>query len=197
MIAETQIQAFLELEKREPGLWALAQGENSLLIKNRLLEEGRGALVELTRAIPVPDKDVPLNDILEFRLKRRDDLLRLRHEIDSLFTAVNDAADKQFELRRRIAQIDTACADILKIAKESALRFRLSDFKASFEIKPISAIAALVGWQVGVAHEMPIVSAAIAGAAASFKIKKDFGVHGIKLRASPYRYVYHFHNDIF
>ena len=36
-----QVQAFIDLEEREPGLWALAQGESSLLIKNRVLEEGQ------------------------------------------------------------------------------------------------------------------------------------------------------------
>jgi len=35
-IAKGQIQAFLDLERSEPGVWALAQGENSFLLKDGL-----------------------------------------------------------------------------------------------------------------------------------------------------------------
>jgi hypothetical protein len=197
--AQTQIQAFLELERCEPGLWALAQGENSLLLRHRVLEVGRGALVELNRAIPVPDKDVPLNDILEFRQKRRDELLHLRDEIDALFIALNDAADKNFELHRRIQQIDTACADLLKVSKELGFPFRISDLKASFELRPFAALAAgAVGWALGTTWDMPIMSSALGAAMTSkLRVDMDFGMRGIKTRSNPYRYVYRFHTDLF
>ena len=77
-IARGQIQAYQELERSEPGVWALAQGENSLLLKDGLADEGKGTLVELHRAIPVPKQDVPLAEILEFRQRRRDELVLLR-----------------------------------------------------------------------------------------------------------------------
>ena len=193
-----QVQAFIDLEEREPGLWALAQGENSLLIKNSVLEEGRGALVELTRAIPVPNRDVPLNDILTFRAKRRDELLRLRHEIESFFAAVNNATDPQFELRRHITQIDTACADILKVGREWRLPLRLADLKASFELRPFAAlVAGAGGWKWGEEYEMPAITAALGVMAASLKINQDFGMRRATLRSSPYRYVYQFHTELF
>ena len=193
-----QVQAFIDLEEREPGLWALAQGESSLSIKNRVLEEGRGALVELVRAIPVPNRDVPLNDILEFRAKRRDELLRLRQEIESFFAAVNNASDKQFELQRHITQIDTACADILKVGREWRLPLRLADLKASFELRPFAAlVAGAGGWKWGEEYEMPAIAAALGVMAASLKINQDFGMRRATLRSSPYRYVYRFHAEVF
>ena len=90
-IANSQIQAFIDLEDREPGLWSLAQGENSLFLKDRILEPDAGAFLELTRAIPIPDKDVPLNDVLEFKERRVDEMRRLRTELDTFVTAVNQA----------------------------------------------------------------------------------------------------------
>jgi Family of unknown function (DUF6236) len=198
IVAYSQVHAFLEIEQREPGLWVLAQGENSLLLKNRVLEVGRGALIELHRAIPIPDKDVPLSDILEFKAKRSDDLQNLQQEIDSFFTSVNNAADKEFELRRHIKQIDAACADLLKVAKESIIRFRLSDLRASFELRPFAAIVAGAGgWRWGAEYEMPLVGAALGAAAASLKLSRDFGMRGLKVRSSPYRYVYRFHTELF
>jgi hypothetical protein len=106
VIPAIQIRAFLDLDQQEPGRWALAQGLNSVLIKGLSLEAGRGAMVELYRAIPVPTREVPLNDILEFRVKRRDELVALRDEIDSLFVAISSANDKTLELQRHVARID-------------------------------------------------------------------------------------------
>jgi hypothetical protein len=43
-IAKGQIQAFQDLERAEPGVWALAQGESSFLWKDGLIEKDTGAL---------------------------------------------------------------------------------------------------------------------------------------------------------
>jgi hypothetical protein len=199
VVAEAHMQAFLNLEKREPGLWALAQGENSFLLKDRnVLEVGRGALVELNRAIPVPDKDVPLEDILDFKVKRYAELMRLRYEIDSLFRDVDNAADKQFELKRHIQQIEIACSDLIKLGREWGFPFRLTDLRSSFELRPFAALAAGAGgWQWGAEYDMPMIGALLGVAAATFKINNDFGMRGVRLRATPYRYVYQFHSELF
>ena len=93
-VLKGQIQAFLDLNRREPGAWALAQGENSLLLRDGLVMEGNGALVELHRAIPIPKHDVPLAEILEFRLKRRDELLLLRQQLESFVFEIESSSDR-------------------------------------------------------------------------------------------------------
>jgi hypothetical protein len=196
-MSQSYVEAFIDFDKREPGVWSLAQGENSLLIKRRIIG-GDGGLVELYRAIPVPDKDVPLNEILEFKEKRNDELQLLRAEIDGFLAALNAADDKDAALAKRIAQIDAACANALKAGKEWRFPVRLSNLKASFELRPFNTIAAgLVGWQAGVLYGMPLASALLAGAGASFKISADLGTPSIRPRQGPYRYVYQFHREVF
>jgi hypothetical protein len=197
-IARGQIQAFIDLDQREPGLWSLAQGENSLLLKEQMIHEGSGASVELHRAIPVPDHDVPLNDILEFRRKRYDELQLLRNELDTFAAAVNAAEDKAAELAKHIASADVACADAIKVAKEWHCPVRLSNFKASIDLRPFSSVAAaFVGWTAGAEYGLPLVTALLFGAGASLKIGGDFGVQRIRPRPGPYRYVAQFHQDVF
>src|SRR5574341_700437 len=41
--------------------------------------------IELFRALPVPSQDVPIAEILEFKRKRWDELLRFRHAMDGLY----------------------------------------------------------------------------------------------------------------
>ncbi|WOJ90703.1 DUF6236 family protein [Methylocapsa polymorpha] len=204
-IATTQISAFKDLDKKEPGKWALAQGENSLLVRDRVLDEGRGALVELHRAIPVPDKDVPLNEILEFKAKRNDELQLLRTEIDALFATLDTADDKAGELSNHIVRIDAACANVLKIGKEWRCPVRLSNVKASVEVRPfVTAFGGIAAYELATHHALPASAAILAGLAGAasgtapaLKLSADFGWRGLRPRPEPYRYVYHFYSEVF
>ncbi|MGQ9371472.1 DUF6236 family protein [Azospirillum sp. ST 5-10] len=214
-VGQAHIQAYSNLEKATPGGWALAQGVNSILQSSLNFQEGRGMLVELLRAIPVPDKDVPLEEILEFKRNRRSELLALRDTIDGFYSRIVSSEDKDFELQRTIGKIDAACADLLKVAKESRLSFRLSSLNASFETTlfgPIGAAisgAAVGEWMKGSALEqaisgsivaqvpLPISLAVLGVATSSIKISRDIGQGRKHIKNNPYRYVYSFHKEVF
>ncbi|MGC2047537.1 MAG: DUF6236 family protein, partial [Gallionella sp.] len=144
-IAKGQIQAYQDLERTEPGVWALAQGENSFLFNEGLVEEGKGALVELHRAIPIPRHDVPLAEILEFRERRRDELFLLRHQLESFVSEIEGSADKTFALHKSIAELDHACSNLLAVGKEWQFPVYLSNIKASFSLTPEKFLLAIAG----------------------------------------------------
>lgn len=204
-MSETQIAAFRWLEESEPGKWAISQGVNSLLLNTGDLEVGNGAFVELYRAIPIPDRDVPLNDILEFKEKRRDEVCLLRNEIDNLFHKLDRANDGTAELAKQVAKIDKACADAIRVGKEWQFPVRLSNIKASFELRPFATIAgAIAGYAGAGALNLPASTALLAslGGAASatapaLKIAGDFGWRGLRPRQGPYRYVSQISNELF
>ena len=197
-LVQSQIQAFLERDQLEPGLWSISQGETSLLLKDGFIQEGNGAFVELHRAIPVPDKDVPLDDILEFRRRRYDELLLLRDKMDNFVAAINVSSDREIDIAKHAAKIDLACADALRIGKEWRLPMRLSNVKMSIDLRPFNTVAAaMVAWQAGKDFGMPLSSAIIAGASASIKFGADFGMQRVRPRQGPYRYVSRFHQEVF
>jgi hypothetical protein len=188
---------FNDLDALEPGVWALSQGKNSLLIRDGFLIEGRGALVELHRAIPVPMHNVPLAEILEFKQRRRDELLALRQEIDTFYSGLQSSGDRDFDLQRLVAKIDGACVDLLKVSRERGLSLGLADLKASFDLDAEKMIKwAALGEAVGLSHSLPLMGGAIGGMAATLKIGKDFGVASKAFRSHPYRYVYHVHKEL-
>jgi hypothetical protein len=206
IIARMQIQAFADLDAREPGQWSLAQGENSLFLHDELLELDAGALLELQRAIPVPDKDVPLNEVLEFKRRRNDELQRLRAELDGFIAAINQAEDKEAELQKHIATIDAVCADVLRVGHEWQFPVRLINLKTSFDLRPFApALAGVNAYSLGTTHGLAasaailagIGAAAVATAPAALKLTGDFGWRGLKRRLGPYRYVFQFHNELF
>jgi hypothetical protein len=159
-IALGQARAFVDLDRQEPGVWSLSRGENSLLVKERIIEDGNGAFVELHRAIPVPDKDVPLNEILEFRRKRYDELQCLREELDTFVAAIDRSDDKAGESEKHGRSVDAACANAIKVGSEWSFPVRLSNLKASIDLRPFNSIAdAVVVWSSGLTYGLPLTSA--------------------------------------
>ncbi|MHB1618728.1 MAG: DUF6236 family protein [Sulfuricella sp.] len=198
-IARGQIQAYQDLERTEPGVWALAQGESSFLLKEGLADEGKGALVELHRAIPVPKHDVPLAEILEFRQRRRDELVQLRHRLESFVSEIESAGDKTLALQKRVTELDEACSNLLAVGKEWQFPVYLSDFKASFNLTPEKILPAVAGgWKMGEPYGLTAATAvaATAGAISTLQIKGDYGLRTIRRSTSPYRYAYLIHQEL-
>lgn len=79
--------------------------------------------------LPVPNMDVPIQDILEFKERRSDELRRLRGEIDDLEVRLQSAKDSveikgiwiEFEDR-----LESNVADLNKVMKECRWKIRPS-----------------------------------------------------------------------
>ena len=197
---EGQIQAYKDLDHAEPGIWALAQGENSLLSKDGFAEKGIGALVELHRAIPIPKKDVPLAEVLEFRSRRKDELILLRHQLESFMSEIEESADRPSALKKRISELDLACADLLAVGKEWQFPVYLSSFKASFSLSPTKLLPALAkGWELCESYGLIAAATAAAafGAGSTLEVKADYGLRAAKRPMSPYRYAFLAHKELF
>jgi hypothetical protein len=200
-LVRAQIETLLVLDKQEPGAWALSHGENSILVSGGTLTQGHGVALELYRAIPVPDKDVPLNEVLEFRLKRYEELHSLRLEIDELVKTINLSEEPTAELEKCLQRIDQKCAAAIRVGSEWQFPVRLSNLKTSFDLKPFSVVRdGLVAFLGATAlGATSAVVAGLTGAAAlvSVKITGDFGWQGLTARDNPYRYVSQFHKELF
>ena len=165
----------------------------------------KGLGLELIEAIPLPDKDVPLNEILEFKLKRNDEFVALRTELDSIGSALNSAENSASELQRAVGHIDKACADALRVCGEWQFPVRLSNQKMALDLKPFEILAGGVAG-VFIASALPMsttqivlggLGGAVAGAKSAFKITGDIGLQSIRRRRSPFAYVAHAHKELF
>lgn len=201
VIAQSQIQAFMDLDKREPGVWAFAQGEKSLLLRNKAFIEKPGTLaVDLNRAIPIPSTDVPLAEILEFKQKRKDELINLRLHLDSIEGSIGSSDTPDNELERKIKEIDEACADLLKVSSEWQSPVVLSDLKISISIDPIKAAAYIkTGWEKGqqLNATAAFVGAIGGGLISMLSIKYDvMKFRSLRRPDSPYRYAYNLNKEL-
>lgn len=186
LFSEAHVRAFLELDNREPGKWALAQGSDSFLLNSKIGVPDRGLTVTLHRAIPVPDKEVALQDVLLFRDRRRAELLNLRQKMDSYYGDLLNSADKSFFIRKYSDDIADACKECISGAR-GIIPFRFSDLSISFDLGRAAAFAAgslMLG-------KFSLDEGAILGISLGISIGRK------NTTTKPFRYVSSFHNEVF
>ena len=206
-LIQAYINAFNDLNSKNPGCWSVAYGEKSLQIPDWLVDKNNKSQIEIYRAIPVPDKDVHLNDVLEFRLRRRDELGVLRTELDSLVSALTQSSgNHKSVLASQIDAIDIACANAIRVSKEWQFPVRLSSFKCSFEVRPFEiALGAITGFSLAEAMGLPKTTSVVSAAGgalytmrSALKLSADsVTLRGLRPQRGPYDYVTRFHQELF
>lgn len=165
---EAQFAVVDHLRRYEPGTdWRIHQLENNnLLPKDRILgmPEKETIKLELLGLLPVPQGNVPLHDILEFKKRRHPELEALHSYCDDLYLEVLNSADPDLQRARNFCKLKKAIEDLDKINNQgwqSPIKFNL-DISSEFDISNIRAgYAALLG---STQSPMPLTTAIIGGA---------------------------------
>jgi hypothetical protein len=84
--------------------------------------EGNIIELELYQVLPVPSSDVPLDEVLQFKLKRQDELTRFRHAMDKLILELGKAEDKVRALEYGKAELEIALADLHRLLDETKIK---------------------------------------------------------------------------
>lgn len=188
--------AFLEADSVKRGAWALANDLSSMLEETaEPSPPNRGLLVSLFNCIPVPDETVPLPEVLEFKEKRRDQLIELRAEVESLYRDIRGDSDQALLAAKE--RLDSACADAIRVARESRLRFRLSAVKVGFTL-PMGAVIGdlLVKGLLSQPITMPAIDALLVGATGALACSWDIVPRAVQPRNEPYRYIASMHREL-
>jgi hypothetical protein len=192
--------AFEELESKEPGLWAMSLGESSLNIVDAPshLKQGRGMSVELSRAIPVPDRNVPLAEVLEFKRRRIDEVARAVIALDSLFQKVVNSEDQAHQFNLAIREIDQSCTDLLKVARETEHAFRLSNWRIGYSMNPGNiGSGAVTGFAVGSIFGLPGVGALVGGMASTMTVEPVQSPVSRTVPPHPFAVAVHMEQEMF
>lgn len=194
LLLQSQINAFNDLNTREPGQWALSMGEGStVLLDDDTFTPERGILLKLNNSIPVPDRDVPLNDILEFKQKRRDELTYLRLELDKLYDRIINSQDSEHALNSALTQINCACEDAIKVAKESSIPFKMSSWNLNISIDPMSIFSGVTAAAAALTSGVPIGGSLLT--AASVSMATSVGIKQKTNSNKPFNYVTSIHKE--
>ena len=148
--------------------------------------------MRLHQAIPVPDKEVSLQDILEFRVKHMPELRALRHHLEEIYQKIIRAGDGELALNTQIGKLEDAIADYIQISKESRLPFRNTDWAASLNV-PGAVITGLTT----LTSSLDIVSSLLAIAGASIAIGPSVSLKRHKPGPTPFQYISSYRDRIF
>jgi hypothetical protein len=197
MLVRAANLTFDALEQRSPGQWALATGVNSIQVLAERSQPDEGAAVCLYNLLPVPDHDVPLTEVLEFKQRRRSELLRLRQEMDRVFALISEAEDPDSARQLEMTALDKAAADALKVGLEAKFPLRLTDWKVKLNLSRgvTWATGAFIGAQVAL-PALSAVLAGVTGAAALFDVSATAGWRG-KPQPGPFDYLLQCHKELF
>jgi hypothetical protein len=197
-----QTQALIQAEADAPGIWSIGEGANSISISDRGMVPRQGTCIELINAIPLPADTVPLAEILDFKTRRRPELLAFRSYLEEMTQEINVATDSVDALSRKLKELDLACADLFKTTKEWQFPLYLADLKVSTNTDFAKSIeVGTKAWgqldKIGMNATGKVVGAALAGISSLCTVKPDFKFQKIKRPTSPYKYLYLAQRELF
>lgn len=189
---EARSKAFEELEEKAPGSWALASGPGAW--DGPEDREGRALQVKLVNALPIPNVDVPLDDILSFRDKRRDQREALMSHINETYQSVLDAPDRPLAEHDALERLARSAREQLDVVEEAKFPFRLADLASDFNLFA-GALAATGTIAMGAAWPAVVGNGLLAGA--SVTIENVLGLKNRKSTPTPFQYVVSYNKDVF
>lgn len=198
---KAQTMALLDMQKKEPGVWSLNSNKNTILVNSGLATKNSGLLLQLLNAVPVPSHDIPLAEILEFKQRRRDELLAFRAHFEAMANSIQNSSDSEQALQSRLEEIDKSCSDLVRTTREWQYPIKLASVNASFNFDlPKAFTTAVSTWVASGQIELGLTSRAVASGAAAissqFKVSRDISFRPFTTSPSPYRYAYSIERDL-
>lgn len=190
---ETFVGTYHRHCRETSAIWALASGSGQILLKNSDMEPERALLIKLARVIPVPNKDVPLEELLSFKQKRAPELLALRHHIESTYQEVVKAGDGPLGLAIQLEALNKAANDAVRASRSNRFPFswRSIDLQATINIGSAAAAAAVYN------SSDSLLLASSTLLASSLGVSVTSGFRGQTDNTHPFQYVVRYHHELF
>lgn len=197
-VAATFSEPIKILRARAASQWSLWRSEDGLSIMDGEEVDDAGLSFKLHHVLPVPDKSVPLEDVLEFRARRISEISALRSRLDQVFNEILLEPDRTVAENTKIDALMQAVADFMRVSRERKFPLKMSGFKAKLDYKSLTAGVAgyeYANSQLGLPPALSILSGFCGGVFCS--CSTDVGLRSKEKTASPYEYVYSYHKQLF
>jgi hypothetical protein len=126
-----------EFFSNDPNVdWVIHQAEsNQIYLPQSETIERSVVRLNLTNALPVPTKDVNINEILEFKIRRQDELISLHQAIDDLYIEILESPDQKLTGKKVMTRLTESIDSLDKVTKEKFRVFGKFDMQAQYNIK--------------------------------------------------------------
>ncbi|AXR06507.1 DUF6236 family protein [Salinimonas sediminis] len=136
-----QLEAYKIYSEREPGAWSLAKA--GYFHQKADPRMGSALDIELLNMIPIPQRQVPFDDILNFKKHRRDELLAFRCFLDSIYDNIITSGDIPRAKNAEMARLELALLDLARTLRESKIEYVCKSLKAKISRAEFLGVAGL------------------------------------------------------
>lgn len=99
--------------------WTLHQLGDEILIGIDKKTEFNSIKVDLSNSLPVPKASTKIEDILEFKLKRKSEFLELHETLDSFYFEILKSPDKELQTKKSVSELNKAINNLNRVSTES------------------------------------------------------------------------------
>jgi len=166
-IAQELIESDIETD------WAIHQVGISFVFPPEFQKETRTVRVNLQKTLPVPPDDVPFEDILDFKDRRKDELKGLHEHLDELYLEVLRSPDPSLSGKAAIAKFRASLDDLQKVSDERWKSTRKYDLSVDLNVdgaKLVTAAAAGAAFNFYAASALAIPLSALGGLISCIKV---------------------------
>lgn len=114
--------------------WVLHQIGDSLLLPKNFTFKQEEVRVALVNALPVPDGEVPIHNILQFKLSRIDELTELHDSIDGLYLEILNSPDPGLATKKAISRFKAAIQNLGRVSNEKFKKTRKYDLSVELNL---------------------------------------------------------------
>jgi len=122
MVFEAVMQSHSQLAKnyvKDTDIdWVISQIGNNGVYSEELSEKRNILRVDLANMLPVPDENVHIADILEFKERRSDELSHLHSSLDALYEKILDSPDQDLATTKEFSKLKEIMGDVSKSGQE-------------------------------------------------------------------------------
>lgn len=113
---------------QDPGKWSKAQVSSHLMASNYVDKES--IEMELYNLLPVPAVNTPLEDIIEFKEKRHDQLIEFRLYLDELYQSILTAGDIPRAKNTAMNRLEQSLIGVNRTMKEAKINYVLDSLRS-------------------------------------------------------------------
>lgn len=192
-VTDTVMEVVERLRARDANRWSVARGPAALSV----MEDGpsrEGAIFRLHRGIPIPDRHVPLTEVLVFKSKRAAELERLHSAIIGIAKGISDEPNRPLAEQVEREKLSTAIDDHLRVSREWKVPLRIASVDTKIDLKTWVTAAGAFASTASYSLPIQVASGLLGAAAASVTIKPALRRRSTE---SPYEYVWQYHKELF
>ncbi|HIF9383877.1 TPA: DUF6236 family protein [Photobacterium damselae] len=125
-----------QLFSKDPKIdWITHQNGDGFILPDKNSQDINALRFGLRNVLPIPNDDININDVLEFKSSRADELESLQSYLDELYFEVLNSPDQTLQGKLAISRLEKSINDLDRVTKERFKFFKKIDVQFSYSLK--------------------------------------------------------------